>query len=92
MSSLAVQEQGCHRLETDFTANPEGALSSTSQPQAWTLAGTVWMGTPPQPPELFMAHRKIAVVDISPANASSCPLATTLAVRPCRGAIVVPAT
>lgn len=39
---------------------------------------------PLQPPELFMADRKIAVVDISPANASSCPLATTRAVRPCR--------
>lgn len=42
--------------------------------------------------QLFMADRKIAVVDISPANASPCPLATTLAVRPCRDAIVVLAT
>lgn len=47
VSLLAVQEQGRHQLETDFMANPDGALSSTSQPQARTLAGTVWMGTAP---------------------------------------------
>lgn len=92
VSSLAVQKQGRHQLETDFMANPDGALSSISQPQPGPWQALSGWARPLQPPELFMADRKIAVVDISPANASSCPLATTLAVRPCRGATVVPAT
>lgn len=36
-----VQEQGCHRHEIDFMANPDDVLSYKFRPQVWTLAGSV---------------------------------------------------